>query len=118
MITPGKSSPTSTASVGLILLQAVSLFNLIQGQNLPSAVEPKQRKGSIFAIYILKVSFLRFLVLWAQQAESNVGRLNSYKKPPCCLSHCQALFYLADFVNAKAAMEDSTLTAETEKSKA
>jgi len=29
-----------------------------------------------------------------------------------------ALFYLADFVNAKAAMEDSTLTAETEKSKA
>lgn len=44
-------------------------------------------------------------------------KVKQLKKPTFCF-HCQALFYLADFVNAKAAMEDSTLTAETEKSKA
>ena len=40
------------------------------------------------------------------------------QEAPRFFFHCQALFYLADFVNAKAAMEDSTLTVETEKSKA
>ena len=99
MITPGKSSPTSTASVCLFCCSFLVLkrwklkaLNLIQGLSLPSAFEPKKRKGSVFAIYILKVSFLRFRLLWAQQAGSNVERLNSYlKKPPRCFSiarHC------------------------------